>query len=46
VTGGRVLVVDDTVFNRRLLVRLLGSIGHEALEAVNGLEALAILRDP
>ena len=23
-TGGRVLVVDDTAFNRRLLVRLLG----------------------
>ena len=45
-TGGRVLVVDDTAFNRRLLVRLLGSIGHEALEAVHGREALAILRDP
>jgi class 3 adenylate cyclase len=46
VTGGRVLVVDDTAFNRRLLVRLLGSIGHDALEALNGREALAILRDP
>ena len=31
--GGRVLVVDDTAFNRRLLVRLLTSIGHEAIEA-------------
>ena len=33
---GRVLVVDDTAFNRRLLVRLLTSIGHEALEAGDG----------
>ena len=39
-TQGRVLVVDDTAFNRRLLVRLLTSIGHETLEAVNGREAL------
>ncbi len=43
---GRVLVVDDTLFNRRLLVRLLASIGHEAVEAGNGREALALLRDP
>jgi class 3 adenylate cyclase/DNA-binding NarL/FixJ family response regulator len=45
-TTGRVLVVDDTEFNRRLLVRLLGSIGHESVEAVDGNEALRILRDP
>ena len=45
-SGGRVLVVDDTAFNRRLLVRLLAGIGHEAIEASNGLEALAILADP
>jgi adenylate cyclase len=45
-TGGRVLVVDDTAFNRRLLVRLLASIGHEATEAVDGRQALALLRDP
>jgi adenylate cyclase len=45
-TGGRVLVVDDTAFNRRLLVRLLTSIGHETLEAENGREALDRLRDP
>ena len=44
-TGGRVLVVDDTAFNRRLLVRLLVSIGHEAVEAGDGREALARLRD-
>jgi adenylate cyclase len=46
VSGGRVLVVDDTAFNRRLLTRLLGSIGHEALEADNGRTAIEILRDP
>ena len=44
--SGRVLVVDDTLFNRRLLVRLLASIGHEAVEADNGREALALLHDP
>lgn len=45
-TGGRILVVDDTPFNRRLLVRLLGSIGHEAVEAADGQAALDLLRDP
>ena len=45
-SGGRVLVVDDTAFNRRLLVRLLASIGHEATEAVDGRQALDLLRDP
>ena len=45
-SGGRVLVVDDTAFNRRLLTRLLTSIGHEALEAEHGRAALELLRDP
>jgi len=44
--GGRVLVVDDTAFNRQLLVRLLRTIGHEPLEAGDGAAALALLRDP
>jgi adenylate cyclase len=44
--AGRVLVVDDTAFNRRLLVRLLESIGHEAVEAPDGRRALERLRDP
>jgi adenylate cyclase len=44
--GGRVLVVDDTAFNRQLLTRLLRSIGHEPLEAEHGAAALALLRDP
>ena len=43
--GGRVLVVDDTPFNRRLFVRMLGSIGHDTVEAADGQEALDRLRD-
>jgi adenylate cyclase len=42
---GRILVVDDTPFNRRLFIRMLASIGHETLEAADGREALARLRD-
>ena len=30
---GRILVVDDTAFNRQLLGRLLRGIGHEPVEA-------------
>ena len=44
--SGRVLVVDDTAFNRQLLVRLLTTIGHEPLEAGDGAVALALLREP
>jgi adenylate cyclase len=43
---GRVLVVDDTPFNRQLLARLLRGLGHEPVEAANGREALERLRDP
>jgi adenylate cyclase len=42
---GRILVVDDTPFNRQLLGRLLRRIGHEPVDAENGREALARLRD-
>jgi adenylate cyclase len=45
-TAGRVLVVDDTPFNRRLLVRLLADLGHQTAEASDGREALRMLRDP
>jgi adenylate cyclase len=44
--NGRILVVDDTPFNRQLLSRLLRTIGHEPLEAADGRAALAVLRDP
>ena len=43
---GRILVVDDTPFNRQLLARLLGGLGHEPVEAEDGRQALARLRDP
>src|SRR5690349_12721284 len=42
---GRVLVVDDTPFNRQLLARLLRGLGHEPVEAGNGREALDRLRE-
>ncbi|HEV8488919.1 MAG TPA: response regulator [Candidatus Limnocylindrales bacterium] len=42
---GRILVVDDTPFNRQLLGRLLRRIGHEPVDAENGREALARLRN-
>jgi class 3 adenylate cyclase/CheY-like chemotaxis protein len=44
--SGRVLVVDDTAFNRRLLARLLRTIGHEPVEASDGRAALGLLRSP
>ncbi len=43
--AGRILVVDDTPFNRQLLARLLRGLGHEPVEAGDGREALARLRD-
>jgi adenylate cyclase len=42
---GRILVVDDTAFNRQLLARLLRGIGHEPVEAEDGRQALERLRD-
>jgi adenylate cyclase len=44
-TPARILVVDDTPFNRRLLVRLLEGIGHIAVEAPDGRQALDRLRE-
>ena len=45
VRPGRILVVDDTDFNRQLLARLLRRIGHEPVEAGDGRQALERLRD-
>jgi adenylate cyclase len=42
---GRILVVDDTPFNRQLLSRLLRGLGHEPVEAEDGRKALERLRD-
>jgi PleD family two-component response regulator len=44
--AGRILVVDDTAFNRQLLARLLQGIGHESVEVGDGMRALQRLRDP
>jgi DNA-binding response OmpR family regulator len=41
---GRVLVVDDSSVNRRLLVAALTQLGHEAHAAANGRAALELLR--
>lgn len=38
-----VLVVDDSVTNRKSLTRLLGHAGHQVLQAINGEEALTVL---
>ncbi len=40
----KVLVVDDNAANRELVVTLLKYKGHEPLEAVDGAEALAMVR--
>jgi CheY-like chemotaxis protein len=42
---GRVLVVDDSGVNRRLLVAALTELGHEVHAAENGRRALELLRD-
>ena len=43
--GGRILVVDDSRLNRQTLARLLGSLGHEVVEAEDGRVALDLLGD-
>jgi adenylate cyclase len=42
-SGGRVLVVEDAVVNRKLIVRLLREQGHTVSAAGDGLEALEAL---
>lgn len=41
----RILVVDDNRLNRFKLVHMLHELGHEAVEAENGREALSILQN-
>jgi DNA-binding SARP family transcriptional activator/FixJ family two-component response regulator len=41
---GRVLVVDDTAINRKLLAAAVAQLGHEVATAQNGHEALEMLR--
>jgi adenylate cyclase len=41
---GRLLIVEDNQVNRLLLTRMLEQSGHQVSIAVNGLEAMALLR--
>jgi len=41
----RALVVDDSGVSRRILSRILGNLGFEVVEASNGAEALARLKE-
>lgn len=40
----KILVVDDRAANRKLLVTLIGYHGHQAIEAVDGAQALTLAR--
>ena len=40
----KILVVDDVAANRALMTTVIGHSGHEALEATDGAEALALMR--
>lgn len=42
----KVLVADDDPITRRALVGLLANLGHESLEACNGLEAWKAIQNP
>jgi len=44
VTMAKILVVDDQVENRALVVALVNYRGHQALEAADGAEALTVVR--
>jgi CheY-like chemotaxis protein len=43
-TAHRVLVVDDSAINRRILTGSLAKVGYEVLEATDGIEAVEIAR--
>jgi diguanylate cyclase (GGDEF)-like protein len=42
----KILVADDTITTRHLLVRRLGDLGYEPIEASDGLEAWNVLQQP
>lgn len=42
--GLKVLIVDDEAAVRRVLARQLGVLGHDILEAADGLQGLSLLR--
>ena len=39
----KILIIDDSAFQRRLLRKLIELQGHEVIEAINGQEGLAII---
>ncbi len=41
----RILVVDDSAFTRRMIIRMLELGGHEVLQAENGKAALTAIED-
>ncbi len=42
-TGRRILVAEDNTINQKLLLSVLGNLGHEAVIVANGQEALDLL---
>ena len=43
-TAARILIVDDVAANRDLVATVVRHMGHQALEASDGLQALALVR--
>ena len=43
-TTGKILVVEDSAISREFITRIVSDLGHEVLAAVNGREALEILK--
>ena len=41
----RILVVDDDILNRTILVKLLGNLGYQAIAAESGRDALQLLAE-
>ena len=42
---GKVLIVDDSMFSRSMIKKLVKNIGHEAIEAVNGNDGVSKIID-
>ncbi len=40
----RILVVEDSEFTRRMIVRIIKAKGHEVIEAANGLEGVRMVQ--
>lgn len=40
----QILIAEDSALMRRAIVNVVGKLGHEAIEAENGIAAMAILR--